>query len=164
MDSGVASRPIKDFDAYRDQLTRFVYQSGTPMEPVFAAAKRAPKRVVYAEGEDERVLRAAQAAVDEGLARPVLVGRADVIAARIAKLGLRLKLGDNCDGVNILDDPRYRDYAARVLPADAAQGRLARAGDGRDAQPADARRARCWFAVATPMRCCAGRAATTPIT
>ena len=110
MDSGVASRPIKDFDAYRDQLTRFVYQSGTPMEPVFAAAKRAPKRVAYAEGEDERVLRAAQAAVDEGLARPLLVGRADVIAARIQKLGLRLRLGDNCDGVNMLDDPRYRDY------------------------------------------------------
>ena len=110
MDSGVASRPIKDFDAYRDQLTRFVYQSGTPMEPVFAAAKRAPKRVVYAEGEDERVLRAAQAAVDEGLARPLLVGRAEVMTARIQKLGLRLRLGDNCDGVNILDDPRYRDY------------------------------------------------------
>jgi malate dehydrogenase (oxaloacetate-decarboxylating)(NADP+) len=110
MDSGVASRPIKDFDAYRDQLSRFVYQSGTPMEPVFVAAKRAPKRVVYAEGEDERVLRAAQVAVDERLARPVLVGRADVMTARIQKLGLRLRLGDNCDGVNILDDPRYRDY------------------------------------------------------
>ena len=90
MESGVATRPIKDFDAYRDQLNRFVYQSGTTMEPVFAAAKQAPKRVVYAEGEDERVLRAAQVAVDEGLARPVLVGRTDVIAARIAKLGLRL--------------------------------------------------------------------------
>jgi malate dehydrogenase (oxaloacetate-decarboxylating)(NADP+) len=79
------------------------------MEPVFEAAKRAPKRVAYAEGEDERVLRAAQAAVDEGLARPLLVGRADVMVARIQKLGLRLRLGDNCDGVNILDDPRYRD-------------------------------------------------------
>ena len=110
MDSGVASRPIKDFDAYRDQLTRFVYQSGTPMEPVFAAAKRAPKRVVFAEGEDERVLRAAQVAVDEGLARPLLVGRAEVMTTRIQKLGLRLRLGDNCEGVNILDDPRYRDY------------------------------------------------------
>ena len=140
MDSGVASRPIKDFDAYRDQLTRFVYQSGTPMEPVFAAAKRAPKRVVYAEGEDERVLRAAQVAVDEGLARPLLVGRADVMTARIQKLGLRLRLGDNCDGVNILDDPRYRDYGLDVLRTDAPQGRLARPGDGRDAQPADARR------------------------
>jgi malate dehydrogenase (oxaloacetate-decarboxylating)(NADP+) len=110
MESGVASRPIKDFDAYRNQLSRFVYQSGTTMEPVFAAAKRAPKRIAYAEGEDERVLRAAQVAVDEGLARPVLVGRTDVVAARIAKLGLRLKLGEDCEGVNVLDDPRYRDY------------------------------------------------------
>jgi malate dehydrogenase (oxaloacetate-decarboxylating)(NADP+) len=109
MESGVASRPIQDFNAYRDQLGRFVYQSGTTMEPVFAAAKRAPKRVVYAEGEDERVLRAAQAAVDEGIVRPVLVGRADIVAARIAKLGLRLKLGVNCEVVNILDDPRYRE-------------------------------------------------------
>src|SRR5437773_7992692 len=109
MESGVASRPIQDFNAYRDQLGRFVYQSGTTMEPVFAAAKRAPKRVVYAEGEDERVLRAAQAAVDEGIARPVFVGRADIVAARIAKLGLRLELGDNCEVVNILDDQRYRE-------------------------------------------------------
>src|SRR3954469_25069289 len=91
MESGVATRPIQDFDAYRDQLARFVYESGSTMEPVFAAAKRAPKRVAYAEGEDERVLRAAQAAVDEGIVRPVLVGRADIVAARIAKLGLRLK-------------------------------------------------------------------------
>jgi malate dehydrogenase (oxaloacetate-decarboxylating)(NADP+) len=111
MDSGVATRPIKSFDAYRDQLSRFVYESGTPMEPVFAAAKKAPKRVVYAEGEDERVLRAAQVAIDDGLARPVLVGRADIMAARIKKLGLRLELGGNCDGVNILDDPRHREYA-----------------------------------------------------
>jgi malate dehydrogenase (oxaloacetate-decarboxylating)(NADP+) len=111
MDSGVASRPIEDFDAYRDRLTRFVYQSGTPMEPVFAAAKRASKRVVFAEGEDDRVLRAAQAAVDEKIARPLLLGRPDVVTARIQKLGLRLRLGDNCDGVNILDDSRYRDYA-----------------------------------------------------
>ena len=80
------------------------------MEPVFAAAKRAPKRVAFAEGEDERVLRAAQAAVDEGLARPVLVGRTEIIASRIQKLGLRLTLGGDCDGVNILDDTRYRDY------------------------------------------------------
>ncbi len=110
MESGVATRPIKDFDAYRDQLNRFVYQSGTTMEPVFAAAKQAPRRIVYAEGEDERVLRAAQVAVDEGLARPVLVGRTDVITARIAKLGLRMKLGADTEVVNILDDPRYRDY------------------------------------------------------
>ena len=109
MDSGVASRPIKDFDAYREKLSHFVYQSGTPMGPVFEAARQAPKRVVYAEAEDERVLRAAQVALDEGIARPVLVGRTDIITARIQKLGLRLKLDDNCDGVNILDDERYRE-------------------------------------------------------
>jgi len=107
MESGVASRPIHDFDAYRDRLARFVYRSGTTMEPVFAAAKRAPKRVAYAEGEDERVLRAAQAVIDEGLGRPVLVGRTDVIKARVAKLGLRLELGNNCEGVNMVYDPRY---------------------------------------------------------
>ncbi len=122
MDSGVASRPIKDFNAYRDHLSQFVYQSGTPMEPVFAAAKRAPKRVVYAEGEDERVLRAAQAAVDEGIARPLLVGRADIMAARIEKLGLRLKLGDNCEGINILDDPRYRDAGLEYYQLTRRQG------------------------------------------
>jgi malate dehydrogenase (oxaloacetate-decarboxylating)(NADP+) len=122
MDSGVASRPIKDFDAYRDLLSRFVYQSGTPMEPVFAAAKRAPKRVVYAEGEDERVLRAAQVAVDEGIARPLLVGRADIMAARIEKLGLRLRLGDNCEGINILDDPRYRDAGLEYYQLTRRQG------------------------------------------
>jgi malate dehydrogenase (oxaloacetate-decarboxylating)(NADP+) len=111
METGVATRPIEDFHAYRDKLTRFVYQSGPSMEPVFAVARKDPKRVAYAEGEDERVLRAAQVAVDEGIARPVLIGRTDIIAARIAKLGLRLKLGENCEGVNILDDPRYRDAA-----------------------------------------------------
>jgi malate dehydrogenase (oxaloacetate-decarboxylating)(NADP+) len=112
MDSGVATRPIKDFDAYREQLTRIVYQSGTTMEPVFASAKRAPKRLAYAEGEDERVLRAAQAGVDEGIVRPVLIGRTDIINARIAKLGLRLKVGENCEVVNIQDDARHREYAA----------------------------------------------------
>jgi malate dehydrogenase (oxaloacetate-decarboxylating)(NADP+) len=111
MDSGVATRPIKDFDAYREQLSRIVYQSGTTMEPVFASAKRAPKRLVYAEGEDERVLRAAQAGVDESIVRPVFIGRTDIINARIAKLGLRLKVGENCEVVNIQDDARHRDYA-----------------------------------------------------
>jgi malate dehydrogenase (oxaloacetate-decarboxylating)(NADP+) len=83
MESGVASRPIPDVDAYHDPLSRFVYQSGTMMAPVFAAAKRTPKRVAYAEGEDERILRAVQVAVEEGLARPVLVGRTDIIAASV---------------------------------------------------------------------------------
>ena len=90
MDSGVATRPIADMPAYRQRLSQFVYQSGSSMQPLFAAAKRAPKRVVYAEGEDERVLRAAQVVVDEGLARPLLLGRPEVIAQRIAEFGLRL--------------------------------------------------------------------------
>jgi malate dehydrogenase (oxaloacetate-decarboxylating)(NADP+) len=111
MDSGVATRPIKDFDAYREQLSRIVYQSGTTMEPVFASAKRAPKRLVYAEGEDERVLRAAQAGVDESIVRPVFIGRSDIINARIAKLGLRLKVGENCEVVNIQEDARHRDFS-----------------------------------------------------
>ena len=109
MDSGVATRPLPDLDAYRQRLARFVYHSGTSMEPVFEEAKRAPKRVVYAEGEEERVLRAAQVVVDEGLARPVLVGRPDIIAARIENLGLRLTLGTNCEVVNVLKDARYRE-------------------------------------------------------
>jgi malate dehydrogenase (oxaloacetate-decarboxylating)(NADP+) len=109
MDSGVATRPIKDMDEYRTRLRRFVYQTGSSMEPVFDVARKAPKRVLYAEGEDERVLRAAQVVVDEGLARPILVGRADVIANRISNFGLRLSLGENCDCVNVLDDPRYAE-------------------------------------------------------
>jgi malate dehydrogenase (oxaloacetate-decarboxylating)(NADP+) len=111
MDTGVAIRPIQDFRAYRDRLARFVYQSGLSMEPIFAVARSAPKRVAYAEGEDERVLRAAQVAIDEQIARPVLIGRPDIINAEISKLGLRLKLSENCDGVNILDDPRCREGA-----------------------------------------------------
>ncbi len=109
MESGVATRPIDDFGAYRQRLRRFVYHSGTSMEPVFQAAKQAPKRIVYAEGEEERVLRAAQIVIDEGLARPLFVGRPDVIAARIESYGLRMRLGEDCECVNILDDPRYED-------------------------------------------------------
>jgi len=109
MDSGVATRPIKDLDAYRTKLRRFVYHTGSVMEPVFEVARKAPKRVLYAEGEDERVLRAAQVVVDEGLAKPILVGRAEIIATRIANFGLRLKLGENCECVNVLDDPRYSE-------------------------------------------------------
>jgi malate dehydrogenase (oxaloacetate-decarboxylating)(NADP+) len=111
METGVATRPIQDFHEYHNRLTRFVYASGAPMAPVFAAAQRVPKRVAYAEGEDERVLRAAQAGIDEGIVRPVLIGRTDVIESRIRRLGLRLALGDNCEVVNVLDDPRYKDYA-----------------------------------------------------
>jgi malate dehydrogenase (oxaloacetate-decarboxylating)(NADP+) len=91
-------------------LTTFVYHSGLLMKPVFQAAKQAPKRIVYAEGEDERVLRAAQVVVDEGLARPLLVGRPSVIEERIARYGLRLRVDDNCEIVNPEYDPRYREY------------------------------------------------------
>jgi malate dehydrogenase (oxaloacetate-decarboxylating)(NADP+) len=109
MESGVATRPIGDLVAYRARLTEVVYQSASAMRPVYAAAQRRPQRVLYAEGEDQRVLQAAQVAIDEGLARPILVGRTEVIAQRIEKLGLRLRLGDNCEGVNIHSDPRFRD-------------------------------------------------------
>jgi malate dehydrogenase (oxaloacetate-decarboxylating)(NADP+) len=112
-DSGVATRPITDMDGYRQQLSRFVYQTGMFMRPVFAAAKAvAPeaKRVAYAEGEDERVLRAVQVAVDEKLARPILIGRPAVIEARLQKAGLRIRLGIDVDNVNPEDDPRFRQY------------------------------------------------------
>ena len=109
MDSGVATRPIADLDASRDQLTNFVYQSGFIMKPVFAVAKKAPKRVIYAEGEDERVLRAAQVVVDEKLARPVLIGRPEVVETRIKRFGLRLTPGRDCELVNPESDTRYKE-------------------------------------------------------
>ncbi len=110
-DSGVAMRPIQDWDAYREKLQSFVYASGNTMKPIFTAAKRAPnKRVAYAEGEEERVLRAAQVVVDEGLARPTLVGRPAVIAERCERFGLRLQQGRDYDVVNVEHDDRYRDY------------------------------------------------------
>jgi malate dehydrogenase (oxaloacetate-decarboxylating)(NADP+) len=108
--SGVATRPIADLDAYRQSLTRFVYQTGMVMRPVFALAKAKPARVVYAEGEDERVLRAVQVARDERLALPILVGRPGVIAMRIERAGLRLKRGVDFELVDPEDDPRYRAY------------------------------------------------------
>jgi malate dehydrogenase (oxaloacetate-decarboxylating)(NADP+) len=110
-DSGVALRPIKDMDAYRESLQGFVYASGTMMKPIFTAAKRAlKKRIAYSEGEEERVLRAAQIVVDEGIARPTLIGRPAVIAERIEKFGLRLKEDLDYDVVNVEDDHRYRDF------------------------------------------------------
>ncbi len=110
-ESGVAARPVTDYDAYEEKLQSFVYASGNAMKPIFSQAKRALRRnVAYAEGEDRRVLRAVQVVVDEGLARPWLVGRASVIQARIEKLGLRLKQGRDFEIVNIDDDPRYRDF------------------------------------------------------
>ena len=111
MESGVAQRPIDDLDAYRERLQAFVYASGTLMKPIFTAAKRATKkRVAFSEGEEERVLRAAQIVVDEGLARPTLIGRPLIIAQRIEKFGLRLKEGEDYDVVNVEQDDRYRDF------------------------------------------------------
>jgi malate dehydrogenase (oxaloacetate-decarboxylating)(NADP+) len=112
MESGVATRPIADLEGYRQRLARFVYHSGNSMKPVFEAAKAAPKRVIYAEGEEECVLRAVQVVADEGIAFPVLLGRADIIARRIETLGLRLKVGETCEVVNILSDPRYSSIVA----------------------------------------------------
>jgi malate dehydrogenase (oxaloacetate-decarboxylating)(NADP+) len=110
MDSGVAERPIADMAAYRDQLDTFVYHSNMLMKPVFEAAKRAPQRLVYAEGEEFRVLHAVQTVVDEGIAYPILVGRPEVIAQRIAKLGLRIRAGEDFELVNPESDSRYREY------------------------------------------------------
>src|SRR5262249_10739109 len=107
MASGVARRPLASLEAYRERMARFVYHSGNSMKPVFAAARAAPKRVIYADGEEACVLRAVQVVVDEGLARPILVGRAEVITERIEALGLRLKVDASCEIVNVSSDPRY---------------------------------------------------------
>ncbi|WP_288998891.1 NADP-dependent malic enzyme [uncultured Psychrobacter sp.] len=110
MDSGVATLPIADMNAYRQSLSEFVYNSAFVMKPVFARAKAAPKRIVYCEGEDNNVLLAVQVVVDEALAHPILVGRPAVIEDHIKRLGLRLKDGENITIVNQDDDPRYKDY------------------------------------------------------
>ena len=112
---GVATRPVEDLAAYRQSLERFVYQTGMFMRPVFSAAKAMTStgtaaRVIYAEGEDERVLRAVQVALDEGLAKPTLIGRPAVLEARIQRAGLRLKLGDDVAVIDPEDDPRFRQY------------------------------------------------------
>jgi malate dehydrogenase (oxaloacetate-decarboxylating)(NADP+) len=110
-DSGVALRPVKDMDAYREKLQSFVYASGTTMKPIFTAAKAAvKKRVAFCEGEEERVLRAAQIVVDEGIARPTFIGRPKIIAQRVEKFGLRLKEELDYDVVNVEQDHRYRDF------------------------------------------------------
>ena len=111
MESGVARRPIKDFDAYRHDLERFVFRSGSLMRPVFEAAARDPKRIVFAEGEDERILRAAQTLVDDGTARPILLGRHAVIAAKVREMGMRMDLSG---GVKVLD-PAQDDEVFRPL-------------------------------------------------
>ncbi|MBT9516440.1 MAG: NADP-dependent malic enzyme [Methyloversatilis discipulorum] len=109
MDSGVATRPIEDFEAYRQQLNNLVWISGLVMKPVFAEAKRNPKRIIYAEGEDERVLSAVRNVVDEGMARPILIGRRDVVLGRIQKLGLRLRPEIDFELVTPENDPRYKE-------------------------------------------------------
>ncbi len=110
MDTGVATRPIDDFAAYRQRLEQFAFRSGLVMKPVFTQAKKAPKRIAYAEGEDERVLRALQVVVDEGLAVPVVVGRPKVVKDRIERLGLRLVEGRDFELINPESDPRFREF------------------------------------------------------
>ncbi|KAF1712545.1 NADP-dependent malic enzyme [Pseudoxanthomonas kalamensis DSM 18571] len=110
MDSGVATRPIADMRAYREQLGQFVHRSSLMMKPVYERARADRKRVVYAEGEEETVLRAVQTVVDEGLAFPILIGRPEVIESRIARLGLRLRMGVDFELTNQDDDPRFNDY------------------------------------------------------
>jgi malate dehydrogenase (oxaloacetate-decarboxylating)(NADP+) len=133
IESGVAQAPITDWDAYREQLERFVFRSGQLMRPVFESARKRPARIVYAEGEDERVLRAVQTVVDEGIARPVLLGRREVIARSVSEMGLRMRLGDQ---VEVLDptrdhavfDPLVAPYqrlvGRRGVPPDAAARRI----------------------------------------
>src|SRR5258706_12585106 len=115
MASGVASRPIANFDDYAAQLERFAFRSGLVMKPVFAKAKTQPVRVIYAEGEDERVLHATQVVLGEKLARPILVGRPSVVEARIKRFGLAIKAGQDFDLVNPEDDPRYRSYVQSYI-------------------------------------------------
>jgi malate dehydrogenase (oxaloacetate-decarboxylating)(NADP+) len=115
MDSGVATRPIRNFDEYTAGLERFAFRSGLVMKPVFAKAKSQPVRVIYAEGEDERVLRATQQVLEEKLAKPILVGRPSVVETRIKRFGLGIKAGRDFDLVNPEDDPRYRSYVQSYI-------------------------------------------------
>jgi malate dehydrogenase (oxaloacetate-decarboxylating)(NADP+) len=122
-DSGVAARPVEDMEAYRAKLQTFVYASGTTMRPIFNLAKSAKhKRIAFAEGEEERVLRAVQVVVDENVARPTLIGRPEVIRQRIAKFGLRLEAARDYDLVNTEDDHRYRDYCQQYRRMTARKG------------------------------------------
>jgi len=115
MESGVALRPIKNFEDYASQLQRFAFRSGLVMKPVFAKAKTQPVRVIYAEGEDERVLHATQVVLEENVARPILVGRPSVVETRIKRYGLAIKAGRDFDLVNPEDDPRYRSYVQSYI-------------------------------------------------
>ncbi len=122
MESGVATRPITDWEAYRQKLTQFVYHSGLLMKPIFTAAKKDPRRIVYAEGEDERVLRAVQVVVDEGLARPILVGRPAILEHRIQSFGLRLTAGKDFEVINPESDPRYKSFWTEYYRMTARKG------------------------------------------
>ncbi|MCJ2026745.1 NADP-dependent malic enzyme [Methylobacterium sp. J-067] len=115
MDSGVAGRPLEDIQAYTDSLDRFVHRSGLIMKPIFSKAKENPKRVIYAEGEDERVLRAVQAIVEDRVALPILVGRPRVVETRLKRFGLSIKLGRDFELIDPEDDPRYRSFVQTYL-------------------------------------------------
>lgn len=110
MDSGVAMRPIEDMQAYRDRLSQFVFKSGLLMKPIFAAAQKNLSRIIFSDGEDERILRAAQVLVEDGIAIPILIGRPSVMDSRAERFGLRFRPGRDCEIINPEDDPRYRDY------------------------------------------------------
>ncbi|MBV8566098.1 MAG: NADP-dependent malic enzyme [Methylobacteriaceae bacterium] len=122
MQSGVARKPIADFKAYNEVLSSFVFRSGFIMKPLFQRAKEDPKRVIYADGEDERVLRAVQVVIEEALAKPILIGRPGVVEARLARFGLSIRPGRDFELVNPEDDPRYRDYVADYVEAAGRKG------------------------------------------
>ncbi|PWL17923.1 NADP-dependent malic enzyme [Falsochrobactrum shanghaiense] len=124
MESGVATRPIEDMEAYLDRLNRFVFRSGLIMKPVFAAARAQakPMRVIYADGEDERVLRAAQVVIEDRVATPILVGRPQVVETRLKRYGLKIRQGVDFELINPEDDPRYRDYVDLYLSYTGRQG------------------------------------------
>jgi malate dehydrogenase (oxaloacetate-decarboxylating)(NADP+) len=122
MESGVARRPIADFDAYVDQLNRFVFRSGFMMKPLFAKARTAKRRVIYSEGEDERVLRATQVVLEERIARPILIGRPEVMRDRIRRFGLTINPGVDFEVIDPRSDPRYRDYVATYLKVAGRKG------------------------------------------
>mgnify|MGYP000392097391 CR=1 FL=1 len=122
MESGVATRPIEDFDAYLDKLTRFVFRSGLVMKPVIEKAKSANQRVIYSDGEDERVLRAAQIALEEGICRPVLIGRPEVVVSRLERYGLRIRPEKDFELVNPQQDDRYREYVELMVERTCRKG------------------------------------------
>ncbi|MFG1359732.1 NADP-dependent malic enzyme [Xanthobacter pseudotagetidis] len=122
MATGIATRPITDFEAYEDKLDYFVFRSGFIMRPLFARAKQSMKRVIYAEGEDERVLRAVQAVVEEGIAKPIVVGRPSVVESRVKRFGLSVRPGTDFEIINPEDDPRYREFVRTYMDVAGRRG------------------------------------------